>query len=117
MDCSERYADIRVHGVIGDFMVHLGSIPPSAGRRLVIFLGSTIGNLDVPERLTFLKSVRGMLGPERSLYGGHGPGEGHRRYRGRVQRQSGGFTASNRNVLRVVNRELNANFVPVSLPP
>ena len=43
-----RYPTIHVHGVIGDFMAHLGAVPPSDGRRLVVFLGSTIGNLDVP---------------------------------------------------------------------
>ena len=44
------YAGLDVHGVVGDFERHLVHVPPAEGRRLVIFLGSTIGNLDPPAR-------------------------------------------------------------------
>jgi len=108
----ERYANIRVHGVIGDFMVHLGSIPPSDGRRLVIFLGSTIGNLDAPERLTFLKSVRGMLGPDDHFLVGMDLVKDIAVIEAAYNDSQGVTAEFNRNVLRVVNRELDANFVP-----
>nr|MCH9733793.1 L-histidine N(alpha)-methyltransferase [Actinomycetes bacterium] len=39
-----EYPDIEISAVCGDFEEHLGKIP-NAGRRLVAFLGSTIGNL------------------------------------------------------------------------
>ena len=38
-----------VHAVVGDFHRHLGQIPAD-GRRLVAFLGGTIGNLGPDER-------------------------------------------------------------------
>ena len=48
--CAERlvseFGSLAVHGVVGDFECHLDRVPPPAGRRLVVFLGGTIGNLD-----------------------------------------------------------------------
>src|SRR6266487_912935 len=42
------YPFLDVHAVVGDFERHLDHVPTPAGRRLVLFLGSTIGNLDPP---------------------------------------------------------------------
>src|SRR6476620_6394821 len=50
---AERYAGLEVHGVVGDFDHHLGSIP-AGGRRLVAFLGGTIGNYEPADRARLL---------------------------------------------------------------
>src|SRR5262249_52740607 len=42
------YPAVEVRGVAGDFEHDLDRLPPSRGRRLVAFLGSTIGNFDPP---------------------------------------------------------------------
>ena len=60
-DLVRSYPGLEVHGVIGDFERHLGAIPPAEGRRLVLFLGGTIGNLEREERQAFLCQVRGLL--------------------------------------------------------
>ncbi len=52
----EEYEGLHVHGVIGDFLAHLEHIP-QGGRRLVVFLGGTIGNLEPAAAATFLSSV------------------------------------------------------------
>ena len=44
---SDEYDGLAVHLVIGDFSEHLAAIP-AEGRRLVAFLGGTIGNFDPP---------------------------------------------------------------------
>jgi L-histidine N-alpha-methyltransferase len=108
----QRYPTISVHGVIGDFMAHLGSIPQGNGRRLVLFLGSTIGNLDTLERLTFLTSVRGMLGSEDHFLVGIDLVKEVSVIEAAYNDSQGVTAEFNRNVLRVVNRELHANFVP-----
>ena len=41
----DDYPGLAVHAVVGDFHRHLDQIP-TGGRRLVAFLGGTIGNLD-----------------------------------------------------------------------
>ena len=52
----EEYEGLRVHGVVGDFLAHLEHIPPG-GRRLVMLLGGTIGNLRPDAASAFLTSV------------------------------------------------------------
>src|SRR5579884_193837 len=47
------YSDLKVHAVVGDFHRHLDLLP-TGGRRLVAFLGSTIGNLVPEDRRRFL---------------------------------------------------------------
>ncbi len=52
----EEYKELQVHGVVGDFLAHLEHIP-QGGRRLVMLLGGTIGNLGPEAAQTFLSSV------------------------------------------------------------
>ena len=47
---------------MGDFERHLDAIPPSEGRRLILFLGSTIGNLEPGPRVELLRA-RDQMGP------------------------------------------------------
>ncbi|MPZ13454.1 MAG: L-histidine N(alpha)-methyltransferase [Chloroflexi bacterium] len=108
----DRYRNVTVHGVVGDFQQHLGSVPRPTGPRLVIFLGSTIGNLQSDERRHFLAEARELLdADDRFLIGVDlvkdvGMLEA-------AYNDSAGITAEfNRNILRVVNRELGATFVP-----
>ena len=49
----DEYPGIEIDAVCGDFEEHLGKIP-RVGRRLVVFLGSTIGNLTTGPRAEFL---------------------------------------------------------------
>ena len=59
--------DLDVAGVVGDFRHHIGSLPTD-GRRLIAFLGGTIGNLRPEERSRLLRSVAATMGPgERRL--------------------------------------------------
>ena len=58
----EEYEGLRVHGVVGDFLAHLEHIP-QRGRRLVVFLGGTVGNLGPEAAQTFLASVFHEMDP------------------------------------------------------
>lgn len=106
------YPFLSVHGVIGDFDRHLGSVPQAAGRRLVLFLGGTIGNFDPSARVAFLRSVRELLGlDDRLLIGVDLVKE--KAVVEAAYNDSAGVTAEfNRNVLHVLNRELAADFDP-----
>ena len=57
---AEEYPAVAVHAIVGDFERHLPSIP-EGGRRLVAFLGSTIGNLPAEARRRFLDQVATSL--------------------------------------------------------
>ena len=100
----------EVHAVVADFERHLRRIPPPAGRRLVAFLGSTIGNLHPAARHTLLRDVRRLLGSSDRLLLGvdlvKSPCALHAAYD-----DAAGVTAEfNRNILRVINRRLGADF-------
>jgi L-histidine N-alpha-methyltransferase len=103
------YPGLTVDAVVSDFDAHLG-IPDEPGPTLVAFLGGTIGNLTPDERAVFLASVRAQLGTGDGLLLGadlvKDPEVLVRAYD-----DAQGVTADfNRNVLRVLNRELDADF-------
>ena len=106
----DRYRSLRVHAVAGDFLRHLGELPPKDGTRLVIFLGSTVGNLDVEERRQFLDSVRDLLGPSDAFLLGVDLVKDVARLEAAYNDASGVTAEFNLNVLRVINRELDADF-------
>ena len=107
----EDYPGLRVHGVVGDFERHLDAIPPADdGTRVVAFLGGTIGNFPPGSRRRFLRTVgRTLRHGDRLLLGADlvkDPATIEAAYN-----DSQGVTAAfNRNVLAVVNRELDADF-------
>jgi L-histidine Nalpha-methyltransferase len=106
---SAEYPGLRVAPFLGDFTRDLGQIP-AAGRRTIAFIGSTIGNLEPAERATFLAQVGAALRPGDTFL----LGTDLVKDTGRLLRaydDAAGVTAEfNRNVLRVINRELGADF-------
>lgn len=106
---EKEYPGVEIEAVCGDFEEHLGKIP-SVGRRLIAFLGSTIGNLTPGPRAAFLASVSETMNPGDTLL----LGTDLVKDTGRLVRaydDAAGVTAQfNRNVLAVVNRELAADF-------
>jgi L-histidine Nalpha-methyltransferase len=105
------YPGLEVHGVAGDFDHHLPGVPPARGaRRLVAFLGGTIGNLEPDERTPFLRSVRALLGEGDVLLVGTDLAGDAERIRVAYDDAQGVTAAFNLNVLRVINRELDADF-------
>ena len=109
-DLLRTYKSLPILGIAADFTRHLDMLPK--GRKLILFLGSTIGNFGKKECLRFLRSVKEILNPEdRFLLGidmikpvdviekAYNDGEGITRL-------------FNLNILAHINRELNADFNP-----
>jgi L-histidine N-alpha-methyltransferase len=106
-----EYPGLEVDGVVGDFTRHLGELPTD-GRRMVAFLGSTIGNLAPAERAAFLADLAATLRPGDSFLLGTDLVKDEGRLL-RAYDDTEGVTAEfNRNVLLVLNRELKADFDP-----
>ena len=106
---GQEYPGIEIDAVCGDFEEHLGKIP-SVGRRLVAFLGSTIGNLTPGPRADFLASLAETLQPGDSVLLGTDLVKDSDRLVSAYDDSAGVTAAFNRNVLSVVNRELDADF-------
>lgn len=112
---AEAYPGLRVHAVAGDFERHLDKVParPPSGRRLVAFLGGTIGNLPPEHREPFMRHLADLLDPGDALLMGMDIVGGDPERIRRAYDDAAGVTAEfNRNILRVINRELAADFVP-----
>ncbi|MGY1689050.1 L-histidine N(alpha)-methyltransferase [Geodermatophilus sp. SYSU D01105] len=104
-----EFPGVEVEAVVGDFTRHLTELPRS-GRRLVAFLGSTIGNLEPGPRAEFLAELAGTLTPGDSFLLGTDLVKDPARLV-RAYDDAAGVTAEfNRNVLAVLDRELGADF-------
>jgi L-histidine Nalpha-methyltransferase len=110
-ELTELYPGLDVHGVVGDFSRDLPSIP-AGSQRLFAFLGGTIGNLLPDERAAFLSGLREQMDDDDRLV----IGTDLIKDRGVLEaayNDSQGVTAEfNRNVLRVINAGLDADFDP-----
>jgi L-histidine Nalpha-methyltransferase len=108
------YPGLRVHGVVGDFERHLGQVPPPGDGepRLVAFLGGTIGNFPPGSRRRFLRQVAGLLREEDHLLLGADLVKDPRVIQAAYDDSAGVTAEFNRNILHVVNRELQADFDP-----
>jgi L-histidine Nalpha-methyltransferase len=115
-DCAEaltsEYPGLRVHGVIGDFERHLDRIPEAQGPRIVAFLGGTIGNFPPGSRRRVLRQIARLLGPSDHLLMGTDLVKDPRVLEAAYDDSQGVTAEFNRNVLRVLNRELQAEFDP-----
>ncbi len=111
VDLVELYPGLRVHGVVGDFERDLERVPDGE-RRLFAFLGGTIGNLYPEERAAFLARIRRLMnGGEHLLVGTDLVKD--RKLLEAAYNDSQGVTAEfNRNILRVLNDGLDADFDP-----
>jgi L-histidine N-alpha-methyltransferase len=106
------YPGLSVRGVAGDFQDDLEGLGPGGGR-LALFLAGTIGNLhpdyEVPG---FLRALARQLSPGDAFLVGLDLVKDERRLHA-AYNDSAGITAEfNRNILRVVNAALGADFEP-----
>lgn len=110
-EIAAAYPGVEVHGVVGDFEHHLGKLP-DGGRRLVALLGGTIGNLVPNERAQLLDALVASLAPGDGLLLGTDLVKEPERLVAAYDDRAGITAEFNRNVLRVLNRELDADFAP-----
>jgi L-histidine N-alpha-methyltransferase len=104
-----EYGDLRVHGIICDYETHLERVPREEGA-LIAFLGGTIGNFKPGPRRSFLARIATLMYPgDRFLLGTDLVKD--RETLEAAYNDSAGVTAEfNKNVLNVLNRELDADF-------
>jgi L-histidine N-alpha-methyltransferase len=119
-DCAQElvaeFPGLRVHGVVGDFERHLARLPrPEPGTpRIVAFLGGTIGNFAPGSRRRFLRGLGRLLGDDGFLLLGTDLVKDAAVLEAAYDDSAGVTAEFNRNVLHVINRELQADFEPGS---
>jgi L-histidine Nalpha-methyltransferase len=106
---AAEFPGLAIAPFVGDFEHDIGSIP-ARGRRTVAFIGSTIGNLEPGVRARFLAQVGAALRPGDTFLLGTDLVKDTGRLLRAYDDAAGVTAAFNRNVLAVVNRELDADF-------
>jgi L-histidine N-alpha-methyltransferase len=115
-DCAgalaDEYPEMAIHGIVGDFERHLPEVPPpEPGRpRVVAFLGGTIGNFPPGARRRFLRALARLLSPGDYLLLGTDLVKDIDVLEAAYDDADGVTAEFNRNVLHVLNRELDADF-------
>lgn len=108
---AERYPGLEFEGILADFRqpveLPFGDLP-----RLVLFLGSTIGNLSEEEAIDFLRGVRERMEPRDGFLIGFDLVKDPARLEAAYDDASGVTARFNLNVLSVLNRELDGDFRP-----
>ena len=106
-----EFPELEVLPVVGDFEHHLGELPRHP-RRLFAFLGSTIGNLDPGQRARFLADLRSTMQVGDALLLGTDLVKDPARLVAAYDDAQGVTAAFDKNVLSVLNRDLEADFDP-----
>ena len=115
LELVDEFNELSVHGVIGDFERHLDRVPtPGIGGppRIVALLGGTVGNFPPGTRRRLLREIGRLLGPHDRLLLGTDLVKDPAVIEAAYDDGHGVTAEFNRNVLRVINRELDADFVP-----
>ena len=109
---GEELPQVAVRPIVADYTTELDEIPAPACRRLVLYIGSSIGNFEPGDAAAVLRKLRGQLAPGDLLL----LGVDHIKDRAtllRAYNDGAGVTAEfNRNVLTRIQRELGADFRP-----
>ncbi|MEU7186288.1 L-histidine N(alpha)-methyltransferase [Streptomyces sp. NPDC045369] len=105
------HPSLTVHALVADFQQGF-ALPATPAPRLLAFLGGTIGNLLPEERATFLRSAHDLLSPGDAILLGTDLVKDEATLLAAYDDPTGITANFNKNVLHVINRELEADFDP-----
>lgn len=106
----ELFGELKVLGILADFTKSLSLLPK--GRKLIAFLGSSIGNFTREERIEFLRNLAQAMDPGDRFLLGLDMVKPSPIIEAAYNDRDGITERFNRNILRHVNWLLNADFVP-----
>lgn len=111
-DLHDTYDWLEVRVVVGDYTGGLAGLPAMPGRELALFLGGTVGNFPPAQAESFLQELASHLDEDDFLLIGLDRVKDRRVLEAAYNDTKGLTAAFNRNVLNVLNRELDADFDP-----
>lgn len=106
---ADEFPELTVHGIVSDFTDTLHNLP-RGGRRMIAFLGGTLGNLVPEEREEFLASIAEVLDEGEQLLLGVGLVTDPAVLVPAYDDAAGVTTRFNLNLLSVLNDQLGADF-------
>jgi dimethylhistidine N-methyltransferase len=101
---------VKVEPIHAEYAPGLARLPRSAGRKLVLFIGSSIGNFELFEAARLLADIRRSLSPGDAVLLGTDMRKSLDLLIPAYDDAQGVTSAFNKNLLRRINRELGASF-------
>ena len=115
LDEAQRHLElelpsVRIHSRVADYTDGLGQIEAPGMRKLVLYIGSSIGNFEPGDAARLLQSLRAELAPGDSILLGADQVKEESLLLAAYNDARGVTAAFNKNLLRRLNRELEADF-------
>jgi L-histidine Nalpha-methyltransferase len=109
-DLNRAFPAVSVHPIVADYTHGVAEVLNGHHRKLVLYLGSSIGNFDSEDALAVLRSVRNALSPGDAMLIGTDLAKDGRILVPAYDDAEGVTAAFNKNILVRINRDLRANF-------
>lgn len=111
LDLQDEMPELKVNGLIGDYFKLIADIKVNGySRKIVMFLGSNIGNFDKQTSIDFLSHLREVLNPQDQVFIGFDLKKDASIILEAYNDPHGHTAAFNLNLLQRINNELNADF-------
>ena len=112
-DLVQEFPRLRVTGFAADYLGALSAMADRVARpKLILFLGSSLGNYESGPAIDLLRRIAGVMGPADRLLLGTDLVKDRATLEAAYDDSEGVTAAFNRNLLVRINRELGADFVP-----
>ena len=107
----EKFPELRISPHTGDYFKVLGALKNGSERRkIILFLGSNIGNFQRENAVVFFRQLREVMNPNDRLFVGFDMQKDPRVILNAYDDKQGITAAFNLNLLRRINRELGGDF-------
>jgi L-histidine N-alpha-methyltransferase len=107
---SRQFPTLRVNPIVADYTGGVPALSRISGRKLVLYIGSSIGNFEPPQAIRVLRRIRQTLRPGDALLLGADFAKSSKILVPAYDDAQGVTAAFNKNILARLNRELEADF-------
>lgn len=107
---TAAYPGLQARGIVGDFLLDIPEVGRGSGRRMIGFLGGTIGNVHPDQVPAFFKAAVSVLDPGDTFLLGADLVKDVARLEAAYNDSARVTTEFNRNLLHVINARLGADF-------
>ena len=107
---GRQFPQLRVNPIVADYTGGVGALNRISGRKLVLYIGSSIGNFEPDESVGILRRIRRTLRAGDALLLGADFVKSPKILIPAYDDAQGVTAAFNKNILARLNRELEANF-------
>jgi dimethylhistidine N-methyltransferase len=109
---GRQFPTLRVNPIVADYTGGVPALGRISGRKLVLYIGSSVGNFEPLDAVRILRRIRQTLRPGDALLLGADFAKSLKVLLPAYNDSQGVTVAFNKNILARLNRELDADFNP-----